>query len=240
MPALRLMQPPRRPYNTFMHILLFDIDGTLIRSGGAGKDALESALAEVFGLEDVRDGVPYSGRTDTAIARELLAVHGIEPSEANLLRLKEAYLERLPQSLRAFEGIVLPGVVDLLNRLRGGRAAVGLLTGNIRRGAEHKLRHFGIWEHFGFGGFGDDTSNRDDVARAALRETERHLKRQVNPRDVWVIGDTPLDVQCARAIGARAVAVCTGWHCLDELHACGPDWVLNDLSDTAALLAKWG
>ena len=223
-----------------MHILLFDIDGTLIRSGGAGKHALESALAALFGLAEVKDGVPYSGRTDSAIVRDLLALHGIEPTPANVERLKDAYLERLPGALRAHEGVVLPGVADLLDNLRTHeRVALGLLTGNVCRGAEHKLRHFGLWEHFAFGGFGDDAHDRADVARAALCAAERHLRRPVEPAHVWVIGDTPLDVACARAVGAKAVAVCTGWHCLDELHACGADWVLNDLSDTAGLLARW-
>jgi phosphoglycolate phosphatase len=222
-----------------MHILLFDIDGTLIRSGGAGKHAMESALADAFGLSHINDGVPYAGRTDNAIAKELLSLNGIDPSDTNLVRLKEAYLERLPVSLSRFHGIVLPGVVELLDQLASGNTALGLLTGNIRGGAEQKLQHFGLWQHFAFGGFGDDVPDRDDVARAALRDTERHLQRRVDPSDVWVIGDTPLDVQCARSIGARSVAVCTGWHCAHELHACEPDWVLNDLSDTAALLAKW-
>src|SRR5262249_30158365 len=195
-----------------MHILLFDIDGTLIRSGGAGKDALEAALAETFALAEIQDGVPYAGRTDTAIAHDLLALHGIEPSAANVRRLNDAYLERLPRALHERQGVVLPGVVELLGRLRAHeRVALGLLTGNVHRGAEHKLRHFGLWEHFAFGGFGDDAHDRDAVARAALLDAERHLRRRVDPLDVWVIGDTPLDVACARAVGAKAVAVCTGW-----------------------------
>ena len=223
-----------------MHVLLFDIDGTLIRSGGAGKHALEGAFAELFNVPEVRDGVPYAGRTDIAIARDLLELHGVAPSPDNVERLQAAYLQRLPQSLLGNGGIVLPGVTQLLPELvRQEHLAIGLLTGNIRRGAEVKLRHFELWDHFAFGGFGDGTHDRDDVARAALRDTERHLDRRVKTDDVWVIGDTPLDVRCARAIGAKAVAVCTGWHSADELHAAGADWVLNDLSDTAALLTRW-
>src|SRR5262245_31448516 len=223
-----------------MHVLLFDIDGTLIRSGGAGKQALEGAVAKCFGLDEVRNGIPYAGRTDTAIARDLLALHGIEPSAVNLQSLKDAYLERLPSALREQQGIVLPGVAPLLSRLSAHeRVAVGLLTGNVREGAEHKLRHYGLWEHFSFGGFGDESHDRDDVARAAVRDAERHLQRPVEATRVWVIGDTPLDVSCARAVGAQAIAVCTGWHCRDDLHACGADWVLDDLSDTEAILLRW-
>src|SRR5262245_57814238 len=116
-----------------MHVLLFDIDGTLIRSGGAGKSAMEAALRSEFGLTDLHDGVPYSGRTDPSIARDLLNVHGLDSCDANIDRLRDAYLRHLPDSLQRHNGIVLPGVRELLDRLRGIRhIAIGLLTGNIR------------------------------------------------------------------------------------------------------------
>src|SRR5207248_2087626 len=107
----------------------------------------------------------------------------------------------------------------------------GLLTGNTRAGAQRKLAHFGLWDYFPFGGFGDDHLDRDDVARMALAEAESHLGAAVDPASVWVIGDTPLDVRCAKAVGANAVAVATGWHALEELHATGADLVLEHLAD---------
>jgi phosphoglycolate phosphatase-like HAD superfamily hydrolase len=223
-----------------MHIALFDIDGTLLSSGGAGKAAMEAGLAAEFGIARPIDGVPYSGRTDRAIGRDLLRLHGVEPSEANWRRLQEAYLHHLPTSLCNHKGCVLPGIAALLSRLRQrDRTAVGLLTGNIRRGAQLKLGHYGLWEHFTFGGFGDHHLERDDVAREALAAVRAHAGESVALERVWVIGDTPLDVRCARAIGARVLAVATGWHALDELVAAEPDLLLTDLSDAEPLLDLW-
>lgn len=221
-----------------MPVILWDIDGTLIRSGGAGKDAMEGALLEAFNLAVVQGEVPYSGRTDRAIARDLLRVHGIDPSDANQTKLQEAYLARLPGSLSRSEGNVLPGVLQALAELKPRTDVLnGLLTGNIRRGARVKLGHFGLWEHFACGGFGDEHFDRDDVARMAYREVCSHRGCDVDPTDIWVIGDTPLDVRCARAIGAKAVAVATGWHPVEELATCQPDLCFPDLSDFSRLLA---
>ena len=119
------------------------------------------------------------------------------------------------------------------------RVLLGLLTGNVRAGARIKLGHFGLWDYFRCGGFGDHTFDRDDVARAAFQDVQAHLGKDVDPADVWVIGDTPLDVRCARAIGAKVVAVATGWHPLGELAGCRPDVLLADLTHAAELLERW-
>lgn len=223
-----------------MPILLFDIDGTLVRTGGAGKTAMETALKATFGIAVIRDTVTYSGRTDRAIARDLLCVHDIDPSPANQDRLRDAYLAHLPESLRTRGGTVCPGIEPLLAELRPRPGVVlGLLTGNVRVGAKHKLGHFGLWDFFACGGFGDEHFERDDVARMAVTEVRSHLGRDFDAGDVWVIGDTPLDVQCARAVGAKVVAVATGWHPPDELAACSPDLLFTDLSDHAELLRAW-
>lgn len=224
-----------------MPVILFDIDGTLVRTGGAGKAAMEAALMEDFGVALAAEEVPYSGRTDRAIGRDLLAAHGIDPTPENQHLLHEGYLARLPAALQKVEGRICPGIEKILEALHPrDEVVLGLLTGNVRRGAAHKLGHFGLWDYFAVGGFGDEHFDRDDVARSALAAVEVHLGRRVDPADVWVIGDTPLDVRCARAIGAKAVAVATGWHPLDELHATGADYVLADLGDHAELLAVWG
>jgi phosphoglycolate phosphatase-like HAD superfamily hydrolase len=222
-----------------MHVCLFDIDGTLISSGGAGKAALEAALADAFGMTPVTAKLELSGRTDRAICRDLFRHHGLEDSADNMERLMGAYLRHLPACLNRKGGRVLPGVEALLATLqqRGG-VDVGLLTGNVRSGAKVKLGHFGLYDHFAFGGFGDDHYDRDDVAREALAAVHRHCNGATNPNRIWVIGDTPLDVRCARAIGARAVAVATGWHPREELAGCGPDLLLNDLSDATELLER--
>jgi phosphoglycolate phosphatase len=222
-----------------MHVCLFDIDGTLLNSGGAGKAAMESALAAEFGVAQVRQGVPYSGRTDRAIGQELLAMHDLDPTPANWHRLREAYLANLPACLKRHPGKVLPGIAALLERLGAhGRVAVGLLTGNLREGARLKLAHFGLFHHFAFGGFGDQHLERDDVAREALEAAQAYCDGVACER-IWVIGDTPLDIRCARAIGARVAAVATGWHSLEELEAERPDLLLADLSDATPLLALW-
>ncbi|MFM8273134.1 MAG: HAD family hydrolase [Gemmata sp.] len=223
-----------------MPIILFDIDGTLVRTGGAGKFAMEAALTSAFGVTELRDVVKYSGRTDAAIGRDLLEVHGISPTDANQQTLRDTYLANLPGSLKERGGEVCPGVPALLAAVHGRPGFVlGLLTGNVRQGAMHKLGHFRLWDFFVCGGFGDGHHDRDDVARAALGSVRVHLGRDVRPGDVWVIGDTPLDVSCARAIGANAVAVATGWHPVEELAGCAPDLVFNDLSDHTRLLAAW-
>jgi phosphoglycolate phosphatase-like HAD superfamily hydrolase len=221
-----------------MHLFLFDIDGTLVNSGGAGKAAIEDALTGEFGVA-VRAQVPYSGRTDRAIAGDLLRLHDVEDSLANWRRLMHAYLRRLPTALASHRGQVLPGIAPLLQHL-GGRegVALGLLTGNVREGARLKLGHFGLFHHFAFGGFGDEHTDRDEVARSALAAAHGHLNGAAVPGRTWVIGDTPLDVRCARAIGARVAAVATGWHSLAELEAARPDLLLTDLSDPAPLLDR--
>jgi phosphoglycolate phosphatase-like HAD superfamily hydrolase len=147
----------------------------------------------------------------------------------------------LPACLAQHNGKVLPGIAALLSCLRErGDVAVGLLTGNVRDGARLKLGHYGLYHYFAFGGFGDHHLTREDVAREALAVVRSHLQHPVPSEQVWVVGDTPLDVRCARSIGARAVAVATGWHSLDVLATEAPDLLLSDLSDPSRLLALWG
>ena len=223
-----------------MYICLFDIDGTLISSGGAGKVALEAALADEFGITGVIEKLQLSGRTDRAIIRDLFRMHLIDDTPDNLRRLTTAYLRHLPDCLERNQGRVLPGVANLLVQLCARKdVLVGLLTGNVRAGARVKLGHFGLYEHFSVGGYGDHHFDRDDVAREAFTEVTRVLNGKADPSRIWVVGDTPLDVQCARAIGARVAAVATGWHSREELADHRPDLLLADLSDAAPLLRHW-
>jgi phosphoglycolate phosphatase-like HAD superfamily hydrolase len=220
-----------------MNVCLFDIDGTLLSSGGAGKAAIETALVEEFQVE-VKVRVPYSGRTDRAIVRDLFQHHGLEDNPANLQKLLGGYLRRLPGCLSTHQGKVLPGIASLLKHLaKDENVSLGLLTGNMRAGAQAKLAHFGLDHYFAFGGFGDHHFDRDDVAREAYDAVHRHLNSSVMRECIWVIGDTPLDIRCARTIGARVAAVATGWHSLAELEAEGPDLLFTDFAEPGPLLS---
>ncbi len=224
-----------------MKICLFDIDGTLLSSGGAGKAAMEEALLAEFGLPELRGRVSYSGRTDRALIADHFRLHDIQDTPANRRRFLEGYLRRLPEHLKNATGKgVLPGITYLLNHL-GGRelVAVGLLTGNVREGARLKLEHYGLYHHFSFGGFGDEHHDRDEVAREAWHVVRERFGPAVLCENVWVIGDTPMDVRCARAIGARCLAVATGFHPVEELAASEPDLLLPDLSDPEPFLRLW-
>lgn len=219
-----------------MFVFLFDIDGTLIHTGGAGGAALLCAFREEFGVEQPVE-VTFSGRTDRGIARDLFAAHNIPDTLENWERLRHAYVARLGSYLPRHAGRVLPGVVALLEGLaRRHDAALGLLTGNVQDGARLKLTHYALHQHFAFGGYGDLHPERNDVAHDALRATRAHLRREIAEHRVWVIGDTPSDVRCGRAIGARVLAVATGIHPRDELAGEGPDLLLDNLQDPSELL----
>ena len=214
------------------HVILFDIDGTLLSTGGAGQRAMERALHTAFDLDDHAHDIPAAGRTDRAITQDLFQLHGIADETANRTRFWDEYLQHLPGTLAELDGRVLPGVFELLEILvQRGDTAVGLLTGNLQRGAALKLRHYRLDHHFRFGGYGDEHFHRDDVARLALLEASRFLDRNLSPESISVVGDTPSDVRCARAIGARAVAVTTGMYTRSELQSAAPACLLDDFSD---------
>lgn len=219
-----------------MHALLFDIDGTLLRSGGAGQAAMERALDSVFGVTAPTEGIDAAGRTDFAITGDLLVYHGLEDSAENRQRFLDSYLSFLPEELAARDGLVLPGIPEILDSL-ASRSTVhlGLLTGNLQKGAAVKLAHYQMADHFLFGGFGDEHHSRDDVARAAAADAQEKLRRR--PDSTWVIGDTPADIQCGRAIGATVVAVATGVYSAEALSEAEPDYLFEDFSDVELVLS---
>ena len=218
-----------------MRLLLFDIDGTLIASGGAGRDAIADAFSDEYGLSGL-DGVQIDGRTDTGIFEDALRRAGVDPTPADVARMTDAYIARLPEALRTHDGRVLDGVVDLLDALEGADAVLGLATGNVVRGAELKLRYYGLWERFAGGGFGDVSSNRDRVLAAGVEELARVGGVEPAAASPVVIGDTPRDVSAGHAVGARVLAVATGNYGEKALRESGADHVLPDLRDTRAAL----
>lgn len=221
-------------------LVLFDIDGTLIRTGGAGMRAFERTGAAVFTVPDGVRHLTFAGRTDTSLVRDFFRGHQIETSSENFRRFLEYYVFLLDYLLPQHVGAVCPGVPEFLDGLRALSPAplVGLQTGNIRLGAEIKLRHYGLWHRFEIGGFGDDHEDRRELTRIARDRAGRHFPGGLPPDEVLVIGDTPHDIDCARALGARVLAVATGGATPDELAAHRPDWLVPDLTAiTAATVA---
>lgn len=175
----------------------------------------------------------FHGRTDTSLVREYLRRHGLPETEEEIRRFLDVYVFLLGEELRRHAGEVCPGVLEFLDACRQLQPAplMGLLTGNIRLGAELKLRAHGLWEQFELGGFADDHEDRDRIAEAAWRSAERHLGRSVSPEKIVVIGDTPKDIGCARAIGARVLAVATGGFDTESLRGHAADWTVGILDE---------
>ncbi|WP_437221690.1 HAD family hydrolase [Planctomicrobium sp. SH661] len=218
-------------------VCLFDIDGTLLDSGGAGQHAMEQALLEAFSVGGPYTEIPAAGRTDKAITTDLFNFHSLPVDDINWSRFLEAYLKHLPLSLATKNGSILPGVVSLLQELSArDDVALGLLTGNLEVGARLKLKHYQIDHHFSFGGYGDHHFDRDDVARLAHNSALEYLRHEIHPDRLWVIGDTPADVKCGRAIGAKVLAVGTGIYTLEELAPCQPDLLCESLQDVDAVM----
>jgi phosphoglycolate phosphatase len=222
-------------------LILFDIDGTLLTSGGAGETALKVGFLSEFGREEDLSSVPIAGRTDSGIARQVLEKHGLEVCTENVERFFRSYLAELAVQLPLRPGRVLPGIVELLEVLRGRpHIGLGLLTGNLERGAELKLRHYGLSGVFPFGAFADDHHDRNALGPVALARAAVYHGVPFSPERVWVIGDTEHDIGCARAFGARAMGVATGNFTTGFLREHQPDALFADLSDTSAVLRALG
>jgi len=221
-------------------LVLFDIDGTLCLTGRAGLRGMEAAFLQLHGIRGALKDVPFAGRTDYSIVGDALERWGRKATDAEIKRLRDAYVtllrDELPKPVSDPSG-VLPGVEALLDALeRRDQFAVGLLTGNFVGGAELKLGHFDLWRRFRFGAFGDDHRDRRALVPIALeRAREAGFDRCTADRAV-IIGDTPLDVDCAHAHGARAIAVATGHYGVDELRATGAELVVETLEDTGAIV----
>ena len=224
-----------------MRLLLFDIDGTLVDTMGAGRAALGTALAEVYGETGPIDSFDFHGKTDPAIVRGLLSEAGWSDDriEAGFPAVWASYCSALELELSARDGRVrtYPGVDRLLDRLDGDeRFAAGLVTGNLEEGARRKLTAAHLGDRFRFGAFGSDSERRDDLPPIARERAVAEYRREFDMSEAIVVGDTPDDIQCARANGARVLAVATGRHTPSELQRHAPDAVLEDLADTRAVM----
>jgi phosphoglycolate phosphatase len=225
-----------------MRLFLFDIDGTLVRLGGAGRRSVESAFGQVFGVEDPHAlfaTIRFDGNTDRAILREAAWRGGVtvEQFDAARLAFESAYLRHLAVLLgEATPDCVLPGVVDLLRELAARGDETGLLTGNSEAGARAKLEPFGLNAFFPLGAFGSDHEDRVVLADLAVRRFEERSGRRYPPDRVHVIGDSVMDVRAGRAHGFRTIAVATGWTDRAALASEAPALLLNDLRELLPLL----
>ena len=221
-------------------LVLFDIDGTLVLTGGAGLRAMNQAVEATLGHADVLNGIPLAGRTDWSILVDAVGKAGREIDDELLRTLRDRYVANLAVEIQhPGKGIkaVMPGVRELLDELAvRDDVFVGLLTGNFEEGAKIKLGHFDLWRYFTCGAFGGDAADRNALVPFAVERAQQCGLPRIATTDVLVVGDTPHDVACAHAAGAIPVAVATGGYTVDQLRASGSDIVFQDLSDTHAFL----
>ena len=227
--------------STHKRLLLFDIDGTLIQSGGAGVFALQRGLAERFGIEDNLEDIEIAGMTDSGIAASILRKHQVAPSPENVGTFLDSYVHFLALELPQRVGAILPGVLGLLGQLKARpQIVLALLTGNVSRGAQLKLEHYGLWHFFEFGAFADDHQDRNELGPfARTRAREKH-GQEFSAAQIDVIGDTPRDIACGRAIDARTIAIATGTWPREELSAHHPDFLFDDLANVDEVIGTLG
>jgi phosphoglycolate phosphatase len=222
-------------------LLLWDIDGTLVNTGGAGHRAIARATAERFGGGGDLEGVEINRRTDTGIVHQILQKYGEPITDANVQQLLDIYIRLLAEELPRCDGRVLPGVLELLERsAKQSDVSLGLLTGNLQRGAKLKLEHYRLWHFFAFGAFSDDHHDRNELGAFALCRALEATRIQFPASQVDVIGDTGHDIDCGKAIGARTVAVATGSWSREQLAGHKPDFLFDDLSNVSEVIGVLG
>src|SRR3954451_23062241 len=223
-----------------MYLILFDIDGTLVLTGGAGMRAMNRACEDLVRSENAMAGVTFAGRTDWSILDDILRNHGHTLDEALMEELRQRYVTHLAEEMQVpGRGVkdVMPGIRELLETLQARPdVRLGLLTGNFIDRARINLEYFDLWKYFPWGAFGGDSANRNDLVPVAVARATEYGIDPVAPRNVFVIGDTPNDIECARAADATAVAVATGSYTVEQLRAAGGEIVFTDLSDTQQFL----
>lgn len=225
-------------------LVLFDIDGTILLTSGAGRRAMIAAISEEVDLDAGSSRIRFDGKTDPQIVTELLAAAGepVPPSPRRMSAICRRYVELLSEELArpTTRTSVMPGVPALLDRLdRVEGILLGLLTGNVAGGAALKLQSASIDPaRFRVGAFGSDSAHRPDLPPIAVERATRYVGRRLSGNEVVIIGDTPADIACGECIKARAVAVATGGYTVSDLQACRPYAVFEDLRDTEGVLSS--
>jgi len=219
-----------------MRLVLFDIDATLIDSGGAGSRSLNKAFQELFSLEHAFSGISMAGKTDIAIIKECLSKHNMS-IDGHVDAVAGTYLKHLQKEIQNDRKKVNPGVRELLDHLSAKEnVGLGLLTGNLEQGARIKLGSFNLNRYFSTGAFGSDDEDRNNLLPVAVKRFEALFRQTIETDDCIIVGDTPRDIACAHIYHALCIGVATGPYSIEELLEAGADYVLRDLSDRAALL----
>jgi phosphoglycolate phosphatase len=222
-------------------LLLFDIDGTLIHSAGAGIESLRISLSERFRIDDDLADIEIAGMTDSGIVISILNKHQIPATNENIAAFLDTYVHYLSLELPRRAGLLLPGVLDLLKKLKDRpNLILALLTGNVSRGAKLKLEHYGVWHFFEFGAFADDHHDRNRLGPFAQARAQQRHGVEFRADQTDVIGDTPRDIECGKAFGARTVAIATGSWPKSELAAHKPDFLFDDLSNVDEVIRVLG
>lgn len=220
-----------------MKFVLFDIDGTLIDSGGAGTKSLNLAFEEMFSIQDAFKSITMAGKTDIQIVKEGLRKHQIDPGNGIIPRFCDIYIKHLKQNMHVSSGSLKPGIQEVVSEFHAHKDIIlGLLTGNIEQGARLKLDLFDLNRFFEIGAFGSDHEDRNSLLPVAMYKLEEHRFLKIAPEDCVVIGDTPRDVDCTKPYGAFSVAVATGPYSFASLSDAGADLVLRDLTDINGIL----
>lgn len=220
-----------------MKLILFDIDGTIMDSGGAGTRAMDTAFRELFSVSNAFETISMAGKTDLQILREGFELHAIKHSNGVVPEFYRIYLRYLKENMKDSGGHIKPGIREVLRELQAQKEFVlGLLTGNIEEGARIKLDFFGLNDYFNIGAFGSDDEDRDRLLPVAVDKLFKRDSLKMSFRDCIVIGDTPRDVSCSKPYGAFSIAVATGPYSAATLSAAGADVVFDDLSDTEDFL----
>lgn len=221
-----------------MKLILFDIDGTIMDSGGAGTRSMDLAFREVFSIDDAFRGISMAGKTDLQIIKECLGKHGFPTDNGLVPQFVNAYVRYLGAEISNSNRHLKPGIREAIEHLNEMNEAcqLGLLTGNIERGARIKLGAFSLNDYFSFGAFGDDDEDRNKLLPVARERFEQRAGHPIDFKDCVIVGDTPRDVYCAKPYGAFCIAVATGPYSIDALLQAGADVVFETLSDTENFL----
>ena len=217
-------------------LLLWDIDGTIIATQGAGEAAMDLAMLEVFGINGRLNDIDYSGRTDPLLGRMVCEHYGVAKTPEKISAFVDSYVRNLASILEQKPATLLPGmeVLEILGNRQD--CLQGLMTGNVRAGGKCKLRSVNAWQYFQFGSFADNCFDRNELGPKALKLASQQFGVVFAPDQVFVIGDTPRDIECGKVISAQTIGVATGKYSVEELDEAGADYVFEDLSDTVAFL----